>query len=106
MWKLADIIPIPKPNKNNNLSISYQPTYSLAKNTREDHKSKHHFNPDEIFAFDTVNIHELINKLIHSHTITKFIANYIIAFHKGAFFHPQSLTYAPQTYQLLPNAHN
>ena len=67
-------------------------------------------------AFDTVNIHKLIDKLIHTNVlnnISKFIANYIKgrkAFwdttstqHKEAFFHPYSSTYKHQTYLLLPN---
>ena len=72
-------------------------------------------------AFDTINIHTLIRKLLQTNipgTIIKFIANYIkgrkayttyrnhtsnnvnlkLAFHKVASFHPHNLTSTPQTY--------
>ena len=72
-------------------------------------------------AFDTINIHTLIRKLLQTNipgTIIKFIANYInghakptqhietihpdnvnlkLAFHKAASFHPHYLTFTPQT---------
>ena len=72
-------------------------------------------------AFDTINIHTLIRKLLQTNipgTIIKLIANYIkgsgayttyrnhtsrqrqfkLAFHKVASFHPHYLTFTPQTY--------
>ena len=72
-------------------------------------------------AFDTINIHTLIRKLLQTNipgTIIKFIANYIkdakptqhieithpnnvnlkLAFHKVASFHPHYSTFTPQTY--------
>ena len=73
-------------------------------------------------AFDTINIHTLIRKLLQTNipgTLVKFIANYIkghttptqhiesthpnnvnikLAFHKVASFHPHYLTFTPQTY--------
>ena len=72
-------------------------------------------------AFDTINIHTLIRKLLQTNipdTIIKFIANYIkgrkayttyknhtsnkvnlkLAFHKVASFLPHYLTFTPQTY--------
>ena len=70
-------------------------------------------------AFDTINIHTLIRKLLQTNipgTIIKFITNYIkgrkaytryrnhtskqcqLAFHKVASFHPHYLTFTPQTY--------
>ena len=69
-------------------------------------------------AFDKINIHTLIRKLLQTNipgTIIKFIANYIkrrkhikithpnnvnlkLAFHKVASFHPHYLTFTPQTY--------
>ena len=70
-------------------------------------------------AFDTINIHTLIRKLLQTNvpgTIIKFIASYIkgrkayttthpdnvnlkLAFHKAASFHPHYLTFTPQTYR-------
>ena len=70
-------------------------------------------------AFDTINIHTLIRKLLQTKipdTIIKFIANYIkvhieithsnnvnlkLAFHKVASFHPHYLTFTPQIYHHL-----
>ena len=67
-------------------------------------------------AFDTINIHTLIRKLLQTNipgTSIKFITNYIkgrkaythpnnvnlkLAFHKVASFHPHYLTFTPQTY--------
>ena len=72
-------------------------------------------------AFDIINIHTLIRKLLQTNipgTIIKFIENYIkvakptqhieithpnnvnlkLAFHKVASFHPHYLTFTPQTY--------
>ena len=72
-------------------------------------------------AFDTINIHTLIRKMLQTNipgTIIKFMANYIkehkaythaetthshnvnlkLAFHKVASFHPHYSTFAPQTY--------
>ena len=72
-------------------------------------------------AFDTINIHTLIRKLLQTNipgTIFKFIANYIkgckasqhikithpnnvnlkLAFHRVASFHPHYLAFTPQTY--------
>ena len=75
-------------------------------------------------AFDTINIHTLIRKLLQTNipgTIIKFTANYIkgrkayttyrnhtskqrqfkTAFHKVASFHPHYSTFTPQTYHHL-----
>ena len=67
-------------------------------------------------AFDTINIHTLIRKLLHTNisgTIIKFIANYIkgcilqtyrnhtssqCQFHKVAYFHQHYSTFTLQTY--------
>ena len=60
-WKLANIVPIPKPNKDTDKGTSYRPISLLS-------------------AFDTINIHTLIRKLLQTNipgTIIKFIANYI-----------------------------
>ena len=127
-WKLANIVPIPKPNKDTNKGTSYRPISLLlviAKtleksllpyitanipNTPMQHgyKTQHStvtalhtlnntvakgFNQmappartitvalDMSKAFDTINIHTLIRKLLQTNipgTIIKFIANYIM----------------------------
>ena len=81
---------------------------------------------DKSKAFDTINIHTLIRKLLQTNipgTIIKFIANYRdakptqhieithlnnvnlkLAFHKVASFHPHYLTFTPQTYHHPPSA--
>ena len=166
-WKLANIVLIPKPNKDTNKGTSYRPIllaviaktleksllrYITANipNTPMQHgyKTQHStatalhtldntvakgFNLmappartitvalDMSKAFDTINIHTLIRKLLQTNipgTIVKFIANYIkgrktyttyrnhnpnnvnlkLAFHKVASFHPHYLTFTPQTY--------
>ena len=121
-WKLANIVPIPKPNKDTDKGISYRPISLLSviaktleksllpyktaniPNTPMQHgyKTQHStvtalytlnntvakgFNQtappertitvalDMSNAFDTINIHTLIRKLLQ--TIIKFIANYI-----------------------------
>ena len=126
-WKLANIIPIPKPNKDTDKGISYRPISLLSviaktpeksllpyitgniPNTPMQHgyKTQHStvtalhtlcntvakgFNQmapptrtitvarDMSKAFDTINIHTLIRKLLQNNipgTIIKFIANYI-----------------------------
>ena len=70
---------------------------------------------DISIAFDTINIHTLIRKLLQTNipgTIMNFIANYIkgrktlhshnvnskLAFHKVASFHPHYSTFTPQAY--------
>ena len=127
MWKLANIIPIPKPNKDTNMGTSYRPIslLSLVANTLEmcllpyitanitqtptqhGYKAQHStvtalhtldntvakgFNQmappertitvalDMSKAFDTVNTHTLVGKLLQTSTpgtILKFAANYI-----------------------------
>ena len=127
MWKLANIIPIPKPNKDTNMGTSYRPISLLsvvAKTlekclllyitanitqtpTQHGYKAQHStvtalhtlnnpvakgFNQmappartitvalDMSKAFDTVNTHTLIGKLLQTSTpgtILKFVANYI-----------------------------
>ena len=125
-WKLANIVPIPKPNKNTDKGTSYRPISLLSncKDTGEEpsslHNSKHtkHAHATRVQnttfysdgtthtkqhrskrvqpngspartitvildmskAFDTINIHTLIRKLLQTNipgTIIKFIANYI-----------------------------
>ena len=126
-WKLANIVPIPKPNKDTDKGTSYRPISLLSviaktleksllpyitaniSNTPMQHgyKTQHYtvtalhtlnntvakgFNQmappartitvalDMSKAFDTINIHTLIRKLIQNNipdTIIKFIANYI-----------------------------
>ena len=126
-WKLANIVPIPKPNKDTNKGTSYRPISFLSviaktleksllpyitaniPNTPMQHgyKTQHStvtalhtlnntiakgFNQmappartitvalDMSKAFDTINIHTLIRKLLQTNipgTIIKFIANYI-----------------------------
>ena len=167
-WKLANIVPIPKPNKDTDKGTSYRPISLLSviaktleksllpyitaniPNTPMQHgyKTQHStvtalhtlnntvakgFNQmaptartitvalDMSKAFDTINIHTLIRKLLQTNipgTIIKFIANYIkgrkayttyrnhtsknvnlkLAFHKVASFHPHYSTFTPQTY--------
>ena len=119
-WKLANIVPIPKPNKDTDKGTSYRPISLLSEsllpyitanipNTPVQHgyKTQHStvtalhtlnntvakgFNQmappartitvalDMSKAFDTINIHTLIRKLLQTNipgTIIKFIANYI-----------------------------
>ena len=123
-WKLANIVPIPKPNKDTDKGTSYRPIslLSVIADTGEEpsslHNSKHThasrvqnttfysdgtihtlnntvakgFNQmappartitvalDMSKAFDTINIHTLIRRLLQTNipgTIIKFIANYI-----------------------------
>ena len=125
-WKLANIVPIPKPNKDTNMGTSYRPIsllsviaktleksllpyitanipntpiqygyktqhYSDGTTHLEQHRSKGvqlNGSPaisitvtlDMSKAFDTINIHTLIRKLLQTKipcTIIKFIANYI-----------------------------
>ena len=120
-WKLANIVPIPKPNKDTNKGTSYRPISLLSEEPYSVHNSKHTkhahatrvqnttfysdgtthtlnntvakgFNQmappartitvalDMSKAFDTINIHTLIRKLLQTNipgTIIKFIANYI-----------------------------
>ena len=163
-WKLANIVPIPKPNKDTDKGTSYRPISLLSviaktleksllpyitaniPNTPMQHgyKIQHStvtalhtlnntvakgFNQmapparaitvalDMSKAFNTINIHTLIRKLLQTNipgTIIKFIANYIkgrkayttnpnnvnlkLAFHKVASFHPHYSTFTPQTY--------
>ena len=167
-WKLANIVPISKPNKDTDKGTSYRPISLLSviaktleksllpyitaniPNTPMQHgyKTQHStvtalhtlnntvakgFNQmappartitvalDMSKAFDTINIHTLIRKLLQTNipsTIIKFIANYIkgrkayttyrnhtsnnvnskLAFHKVASFHPHYSTFTPQTY--------
>ena len=171
MWKLANIIPIPKPNKDTNMGTSYRPISLLsvvAKTlekcllpyitanitqtpTQHGYKAQHStvtalhtlnntvakgFNQmappartitvalDMSKAFDTVNTHTLIGKLLQTSipgTILKFVANYIkgrkaytsfrnrtspynvrlkLAFLKAASYHPPYLT---STQQISPH---
>ena len=110
-WKLANIVPIPKPNKD--LVMWFNQMAPLAqKITVKLEVSK---------AFDTINIHTLIRKLLQTYipgTMIKFIANYNkgpeayisyinhtsrqrqlkLAFHKVASFHPHNLTFTHPTY--------
>ena len=120
-WKLANIVPIPKPNNDTDKGTSYRPISLLPviADTGEEHSSLHnskHTKPthatrvknttlysdgtthskqhcrkgvqpksisvalDMSKAFDTINIHTLIRKLLQTNipdTIIKFIANYI-----------------------------
>ena len=105
-WKLANIVPIPKPNKDTNKGTSYRPIsllsviaktlemsllpYIIANipNTPMQQGYKRMAPPartitvvlDMSKAFDTINIHTLIRKLLQTNipgTIIKFIANYI-----------------------------
>ena len=110
-WKLANIVPIPKPNKDTDKGTSYRPISLLSviantleksllpyitanlPNTTMQHGYKtqhstvtalHTLNNtvalDMSKAFDTINIHTLIRKLLQTNipgTIIKFIANYI-----------------------------
>ena len=99
--KLANIIPIPKLNKDMNIDTSYRPISLLsviAKHTIPVHHKQHptHLHAtwlqkqapehtitvalDMSKAFDTINIHTLTHKLHQTnipHTIIKYIANYI-----------------------------
>ena len=125
VWKLANIIPIPKPNKDINIVTSYRPISLLSViaktlekvilpyitqnipniTTQHGFKTKHSTNTaihninntvaagfnqpptrtiavalDMSKAFDTVNIHTLIDKLTQTnipHTILRYSANYI-----------------------------
>ena len=130
MWKLANIIPIPKPNKDTNMGTFYRPISLLSvvaktlekcllevlpyitanitqTSTQHGYKAQHStvtalhtlnntvakgFNQmappartitvalDMSKAFDTVNTHTLIGKLLQTSTpgtILKFVANYI-----------------------------
>ena len=164
-WKLANIGPIPKPNKDTDKGTSYRPISLLSviaktleksllpyitANTPMQHgyKTQHYtvtalqtlnntvakgFNQmappartitvtlDMSKAFDTINIHTLIRKMLQTNipgTIIKFIANYIkgrkayttyrnhtskqrqfkTGVHKVASFHPHYSTFIPQTY--------
>ena len=167
-WKLANIVPIPNPNKDTDKGTSYRPISLLSDiaktleknflpyitanipNTPMQHgyKTQHStvtalhtlkntiekvFNQivppartitvalDMSKAFDTINIHTLIRKLLQTNipgAIIKFIANYIKGrkayttyinhtskqrqFKTGvpnvASFHPHYLTFTPQTY--------
>ena len=126
IWKLANIVPIPKPNKDIDKGISYRPISPLSviaktleksllpyittniPNTSTQHRYKAHHSTvtalhtvnntvakgfiqmaphaptitvaiDMSKAFDTINIHTLIRKLIQTNipgTLVKFIANY------------------------------
>ena len=166
-WKLANIVPIPKPNKDTDKGTSYRPISLLSviaktleksllpyitaniPNTPMQHgyKTQHYtvtalhtlnntvakgFNQmappartitvalDMSKAFDTINIHTLIRKLLQtcqaqslssSQTTsrdakpTQYIeithpnnVNLKLAFHKVASFHPHYSTFTPQTY--------
>ena len=146
MWKLANIIPVPKPNKDTNMGTSYRPIslLSLVAKTLEkcllpyitanitqtptrvvtlNNTVAKGFNQmappartitvalDMNKAFNTVNTHTLIGKLLQTSTpgtILKFVANYIkgrkaytsfrnhksiqhqvkLAFLKAASYHP------------------
>ena len=125
VWKLANIIPISKPNKDINIGTSYRPislqsviaktlqkvilpyitqnilnittrvqTQTLHKHSTPQHQQgcRNRFNQpipptrtiavalDRSEAFDTVNIHTLIDKLTQTnipHSILRYIANYI-----------------------------
>ena len=166
IWKLANIVPIPKPNKDIDKGTSYRPisllsviTKTLEKSllsyitatipntpTQHGYKTQHstvteqhtvsntvakgfsqmapHVRTitvaalDMSKAFDTINIHPLIRKLLQTNilgTIIKLIVNnikgrkaYIIthphnvksklSFHKVASFHQHYSTYTLQTY--------
>ena len=113
MQKLANIIPILKPNRNNNLGTSYRPTSLLSPlaktlektilpyitnkilyiNTQHSYKrifsTDNHCKLDMSKAFDAVNIHKFISKLMHTN-ITLLLISYT---HKEVFFHPHSSTY-------------
>ena len=121
-WKLANIVPIPKPNKDADKGTSYRPIslLSVIAKTLEFNQMAPPARTitvalDMSKAFDTINIHTLIRKLLHTNipdTIIKFIANYInrrnptqhieithpnnvnlkLAFHKVASFHPHYST--------------
>ena len=100
--KLANIVPIPKPNKHTDKGTSYRPISLLPVITKTLKKSLFHLHNiqntpmqhgyktqdsrtttitlDMSKAFDTINIHTLIRKLLQTNipgTIIKFIANYI-----------------------------
>ena len=166
VWKLAKIIPVPKPNKDINIGTSYRPISILSViaktleklilpdktqnipniTTQHGFKTKHSTNTalhtinntvatgfnqpishtrtiavalDMSKAFDTVNIHTLIDKLAHSNipysdtsqttskdawhtqhsgTIHLQNANLNLEFHKATSFHPYSSTSTLQTF--------
>ena len=106
IWKLTNIVPIPKPNKDIDKDTSYRPISILSviaktleksllpymtaniPNTPTQHGYKTQHSPartliaalDLSKAFDTINIHTLIRKLLQTNipgTIITFIANYI-----------------------------
>ena len=162
MWKLANIIPIPKPNKHTNMGTSYRPISLLsvvAKTlekcllpyitanitqtpTQHGYKAQHStltalhtlnntvakgFNqmapPVQTItvalnmskAFDTVNTHTLIGKLLQTSTpgtILKFVANYIkgrkayISFRNHKSIQRQVKTGVPQGGVLSPTLFN
>ena len=100
-WKLANIVPIPKPNKDTDKGTSYRPISLLSVIAKTPEKSLLPYITANIpntpmqmappartitvaldmsKAFDTINIHTLIRKLLQTNipgTIIKFIANYI-----------------------------
>ena len=164
-WKLANIVPIPKPNKDTDKGTSYRPISLLSviaktlensllsyitANTPMQHgyKTQHStvtalhtlnnivakgFNQmappartitvalDMNKAFDTINIHTLIRKLLQTKIQAQSLGssqttsrdakptqhieithtnnvNLKLAFHKVASFHPHYSTFTPQTY--------
>ena len=86
-WKLANIVPIPKPNKDINKGTSYRPISLISVIAKTLEKSllpyitaKHTVALDMSKAFDNINIHTLIRKLLQTKipgTIIRFIANHI-----------------------------
>ena len=128
MWKLANIIPIPKPNKDTNMGTSYRPISLLSVVAKTLEKCllpyitantvAKWFNQmappartitvalDMIKAFDTVNTHTLIGKLLQTSTpdtILKFVVNYIkgrkanTSFRNQKFIQRQVKTGVPQS---------
>ena len=93
-WKLANIVPIPKPNKDTDKGTAYRPISLLSVIAKTLEKSvlpyitenipntpmQHGYTLDMGKSFNILNIHTLIRKLLQTNipgTIIKFIANYI-----------------------------
>ena len=77
-WKLANIVPIPKPNKDTDKGTSYRPISFLSVIAKTLEKSLLPYITANIP--NTINTHTLIRKLLQTNipgTIIKFIANYI-----------------------------
>ena len=100
IWKLVNIVPIPKPNKDITANVPNKPTQHGYKTQHSTVTALHTVNNtvakrlnqmappvrtttvtlDMSNAFDTLNIHTLFRKLLHTNipgTIIKFIENYM-----------------------------